>query len=150
VLSPDTRLQPNAEEVAAKVIDGEAIMINLSNGIYYSMDGVGGLVWSLIVEQHSLDEIATAVGQQYAVSPREARQDVQRLASELLDERLVVVATSGTPRQVELPPQPNGSLDYESPQLNRYTDMGDLLALDPPMPGLEDIPWQEPSSEKAS
>ena len=38
------RMQPNKEEVAAKVMDGEAILINLSNGIYYSMDKVGAVV----------------------------------------------------------------------------------------------------------
>jgi hypothetical protein len=27
--------------------------------------------------------------------------------------------------------------------LNSYRDMGDLLALDPPMPDLEDLAWKE-------
>ena len=35
------RFRVNTEEVAAKVIDGEAIIINLTTGVYYSMDGVG-------------------------------------------------------------------------------------------------------------
>jgi hypothetical protein len=38
---------------------------------------------------------------------------------------------------------------YEPPKLNAYRDMGDLLALDPPMPGLEDIPW-EGAEDKAA
>ena len=32
---------------------------------------------------------------------------------------------------------------YAAPQLNVYRDMGDLLALDPPTPGLELTPWQD-------
>jgi len=43
MLKPESSLRPNEEEVASKVMDGEAILINLSNGIYYSMDKVGGV-----------------------------------------------------------------------------------------------------------
>ena len=42
----DTHLVPNVAEVAAKVMDGEAILINLANGMYYSMDGAGGFLWT--------------------------------------------------------------------------------------------------------
>jgi hypothetical protein len=31
---------------------------------------------------------------------------------------------------------------YEPPVLERYADMEDLLALDPPMPGIANLPWQ--------
>ena len=34
-------LKPNSDGVASKIVDGEAILINLSNGMYYSMDAVG-------------------------------------------------------------------------------------------------------------
>ena len=36
---------------------------------------------------------------------------------------------------------------YTPPVLEVYTDMSDLLALDPPMPGLADIPWRGPDTE---
>jgi len=32
---------------------------------------------------------------------------------------------------------------YEIPKINIYRDLGDLLALDPPVPGLGDTPWKE-------
>jgi hypothetical protein len=48
MLTLHDHLRPHTEEVAAKGIDGEAILINLSNGIYYSLDNVGGLIWELI------------------------------------------------------------------------------------------------------
>lgn len=33
---------------------------------------------------------------------------------------------------------------YEAPVLNIYRDMGDLLALDPPTPGLDTFNWKDP------
>jgi hypothetical protein len=146
MLTLGDRLCPNTEEVASQVMDGEAIMINLSNGMYYSMDGVGGLIWGLIEQGHSLQEIAEVMNGRYDVPATQAREDLERLAAELLEEKLVLVA-DGPPRA------PNGTdtavtgekLAYEPPKLCAYRDMGDLLALDPPIPGLRDIPWEDPA-----
>jgi hypothetical protein len=149
VLSPSSRLRPNEAEVAAKVMDGEAIIINLANGMYYSMDQVGGLIWELIDEGRSVAEIASAISRSYDVPAARASADVERLATDLLEEKLVCVAEQdGQVRDVHKPER-EPKLRYETPQLNKYRDMGDLLALDPPMPGLTDIPWQE-TSERPS
>ena len=65
MLSLKDRLQPQGNQVAAKVMDGEAIIINLANGIYYSMDKVGGLIWEMIEAKHSLDEMITTIVVRY-------------------------------------------------------------------------------------
>ena len=56
-------LIPNTEDVAAKMVDGEAILINVTNGMYYSTDQVGGFVWSMIEDQQGLEDIVAAVAQ---------------------------------------------------------------------------------------
>jgi Coenzyme PQQ synthesis protein D (PqqD) len=159
MLPLNTRLGPNEAEVAAKVIDGEAILINLSNGMYYSMDQVGGLIWTMISEGHSLAAIASAVAESYDVSAAQAQADLERVAAELVHENLVVVASED--RQVGGDQQPlgddrsgyevplDGRLAYEAPRLNKYDDMAELLALDPPMPAMAELAWKE-SSEQAS
>ena len=58
MLTLQNRLRPNEEEVAGKVMDGDAIIINLSNGIYYSMDKVRGAP----VEDQRLDLTAVGLG----------------------------------------------------------------------------------------
>lgn len=70
MVTSQNRLSPNEKEVAAKVIDGEAILINLSNGIYYSLDGVGAFVWERIEKGYSMEEIIAAVSTCYNVSFR--------------------------------------------------------------------------------
>jgi hypothetical protein len=145
VLDLSARLRPNSAEVAAKVMDGEAIMINLSNGMYYSMDQVGGVVWDLVAAERSAEEIVAALVERYEVDVQQARQDVERLLGELLEHDLIRVgqpATSTTTsRSTVIVPAPTSRQPYAPPVLNVYSDMGDLLALDPPMPGLDDIPW---------
>lgn len=144
MLSLQARFRPNEKEVAAKVLDGEAIIINLSNGIYYSMDKVGGVLWAMVEAGHSLEETVEEIVARYDVSPEQARADIDRLAAELIQENLVLASDHAPPPREH--PEPRQKLPYESPRLNIYRDMGDLLALDPPMPGLEEIPWKEPAA----
>lgn len=139
------RLRPNEREVAAKVFDNEAILINLSSGVYYSMGDVGSLVWQMVEGDHSLEEIVAAVTARYDVSTDRARADVARLARELVQENLVVTSTAAPPARARADARPDRRLPYAAPTLNIYRDMGDLLAIDPPMPALDEIPWKEPS-----
>lgn len=135
--------RPREEEVASKVIDGEAIIINLANGVYYSMDKVGALVWDLLQTGYSLEEVIAAVTGQYDVGREQAESNVRDLVQELVAENLVVASENGTAAPAQATPA-QVKLLYELPKLNIYRDMGDLLALDPPVPGLGDTPWKKP------
>lgn len=147
MIATTQRLQPRSADVASKVMDGEAIIIDLSTGVYYSLDRAGGLVWDQVVATRSVGEIVAAVTSHYDVSATRAQADVERLLGELLHEDLIVpldggaIAVSGTiaPREARAA--------YEPPALNIYRDMGDLLALDPPTPGL-DTPWNDPDASR--
>ena len=147
MLTSIQRMQPNTEEVAAKVMDGEAILINLSNGIYYSMDKVGAIVWELIERRFNQEEMIEFITSRYEVESHQAQLDVERLVKELEDEKLILVANDVGRSDMEQPAQMQLKEPYEAPQLNIYRDMGDLLALDPPTPGLEATPWKEPGEE---
>jgi hypothetical protein len=149
MLTPQSRLRPNEQEVAAKVIDGEAIIINLANGIYYSMDKVGGSIWEMLAGAYSLEEVTTAIIARYDVSSEQAQTDVERLAAELLQENLLLIANDGGGQEKIVEQESQQKLPYEAPILNTYRDMGDLLALDPPTPGLQDIAWKDPDDESS-
>lgn len=149
MLSPSDRLAPNAHGVAGEVIEGEAIIIDLASGVYYSMPGVGGVLWALIETRQSLGDIATAIATRYDVPLEQAHADVQRVAAELLEHGLVVTGGSEPAGPLAAPPPPADGLAYEAPRLHVYRDLGALLALDPPAPGLRDIPWKASPSDPA-
>jgi len=144
MLAQNDRVMPNEQEVAAKVIDGEAIIMNLNNGVYYSMEGAGGFIWSCIERGYSLEEIEGTVSSTYGISAEQARNDLHALLSQLLEENVVTLANGAkSATSSEDPPGKDGNEPYRTPELHIYRDMGDLLALDPPAPGLQDIPWRE-------
>jgi hypothetical protein len=140
-------LRPNTATVAAKVIDGEAIIMNLSNGAYYSMDGSGALIWSLIEQGAAVGAIAERLARHYGLEPEAVHRDVERLTGELLAESLVVAEEAagreaGQPAVLGEPAGPPPP--YAAPVLNKYTEMADLLALDPPMPAIGQVPANPP------
>ncbi len=47
-MSAEPRHALNGEVATAKVIDGEAIVINVVTGRYYSLEGPGALAWALL------------------------------------------------------------------------------------------------------
>ena len=67
MLSPSQRLQPRSADIASKVMDGEAIIINLANGVYYSLDKAGGLAWEQIMAMRPVTAIVAAVTARYDV-----------------------------------------------------------------------------------
>lgn len=135
-------LYPNEEEVAVEVLQGEAVLINLRTGHYYSMDKAAADVWQMIERRQSLGAIAAALARRYDVTAERAHADVAALFGELQRDRLALDATAAGETPGGAMPPLDTRLPYEPPRLNRYSDMADMLALDPPLPGLKDIPWK--------
>ncbi len=153
MLTKDTRLQVVEQDVAAKVMDGEAIIINVSNGFYYTLGGGGGEMWDLIRAGRPLGTIASEMSERYEVERSRIAEDLERLAEELLDEGLVEPVSDGEGDESGTEPGltvGNGvaGTAYEPPVLHTYRDMAELLALDPPMPGLAE-PGAEDTAESA-
>lgn len=144
MLNPN-HLVPNTGDVAAQVLDGEAVMINLSNGFYYSMGNVGAFIWERIEAGNGLDTIVTALTRRYEVSAERAQADLEQLVAQMLEENLVLVSNDQVQVLENSSLGTESGLPYEPPKLEIYRDIGHLVALDPPMPGLKDLPWEAPT-----
>jgi hypothetical protein len=112
--------------------------------MYYSLDGVSAVAWRLLAAGHDLGQVATALAANYGVDEASTLSDVTDLAVNLLDEGLVSVSQSQAfvdmPTIVDSEAHPA----YSAPRLTSYSDMADLLALDPPMPGLAETSFIAP------
>ena len=62
----------------------------------------------------------------------------------LVDEALVSVSGTSTPIAAPTISDSDPHGPYSAPKLNSYSDMADLLALDPPMPGLAETTFIPP------
>lgn len=140
-MNEQARFAPDPE-VVGKVIDGEAIIIHLGTGMYYSTGEVGGLIWTLFETGRSVGEVAAQVNSLYQVEADQAHADVERIALRLMEEGLVTQVDRQAENSAIAATGDAGRRAYVAPELEVYRDMKDLLALDPPMPVLNPKPWE--------
>jgi hypothetical protein len=135
MLSLSDVITANEQQVAAKVMEGEAILINLTTGAYYSIPSTGGFIWSCVERNLCIGDIVAAVVAHYDVPRPQAEADVLRLGEELRVEGLVSVSTRAATSS-DVPQSTGTRLPYQAPKLEKFTDMAEMFALDPPLPGL--------------
>ncbi len=126
------RYHVNHPQVINETIEGEAIMINLVTGNYYSLDSIGGEVWELLEQSLSVDDIVSTLGQRYDAPEGIIRKAVVDLLDQLVGEQLVVRDDSrGTAQSAPVAEVPGGRLPFHNPRFEKFTDMQDLILLDP-------------------
>jgi hypothetical protein len=142
---PPDRYEPRAGDIAAEVIEGEAVIINLATGVYYSLDGVAGTIWRLVSDRLDVASIVNRLVASYEVDMADAERDVRNVLRQLLDEGLIEPAGAGAGAGPADPRPPADRAPYVTPAVEVFRDMQDLLALDPPSPGLNGVVWKRPT-----
>jgi hypothetical protein len=129
-MTDTTRFRPNSPPVLHETLDNEAIVVNLDIGTYYSLNAVGTAIWGAIDRGASVEEMVESIASQSGAEAQEVADAVRAFVHELLDERLVIAHDDGRPADPVRAEWPEG-LRFEAPTLSRYTDMQELLLLDP-------------------
>lgn len=119
----------NSASVINDTIDNESVIINLTDGFYYSLDDVGSIIWEAVSLGYSVAEIVNYLNSRYQGDGSEIEDSTHALIAELEREQLIVPEEydAGHPT---LDSAPSAS-SYSRPVLNKFGDMQDLLLLDP-------------------
>ncbi len=126
-------LRVNGPQVIHESIDGEVIVINLGTGSYYSLKGSGAEVWDVLDRAGVATEeiLVNALAARFDCSRPEIAAGVGSLLNELRGEGLIVEAET-TAAPVSLVEEAVGTkAAFEPPRLEKFTDMQDLVLLDP-------------------
>jgi hypothetical protein len=130
-----TAFKINTPRVVHETIAGETIIIDFDNGAYFSADGVGAVIWGQIAQNVSVNDIVRALTQRYAGDHSEIEVEVERFLGELQRESLIAPLDYAPSAPRAAPAMPNPDLTsrptFQAPSLLKYTDMQDLLLLDP-------------------
>ena len=137
VMDVNARFRVNTPKVVHEPFEDEVVVVNLDTGRYYCLQRAGVAVWLGLVNGWSIGEIASQLDAKYLAVEGEIRRAVGALISELEREQLVSLVAPDAGGRAHA--QPGTALDapaadrppFESPTLQVYTDMQDLLLLDP-------------------
>ncbi len=131
------RYEVNTPEVIEESVDGEVLIVHLGTGAYYSSDGSGEFIWRRIVAGQSAPEVCAEVASAFALDEAVSTATVERMLGQYREEGLIRERAEGRPVDL-VTASANGA--FEEPILNKYTDMEELLLLDP-VHDVEEAGW---------
>ena len=144
------RFRVNTPTVTHETIDGEAVIINLDSGNYYSLIEVGSFIWGLVEKGASASEVQNSVLQTYQGNAQDIDRGVQELLAQLQQENLIVpVDGAGEAFDLNEVLPSNDSHEkpsFNPPLLHKYSDMQELLLLDP-IHDVDEAGWPKPNPD---
>jgi hypothetical protein len=134
------RIDPG--QVVDETIDGEAILLQLQTGNYYSLEGSGAEIWARLGSGQAVGDVVRELQELHGGPLETFEAAVTQLAEELLSEGLLepvaAAELNGAPS-----PKPRAEAKpgaFVAPVLRKYTDMQELLLVDP-IHEVDDAGW---------
>ena len=76
-------------QVMSRLVGDEIVLLDLSSGLYFGLDGVGQRIWQAVADGKKLSETVDIVVAEYDVARDQATADVLQFASTLLERGLL-------------------------------------------------------------
>ena len=132
------RYRINSPHVVAETLDGEATIVDLESGTYYALNASGSLIWDTVAAGDAPQDATQALASAYGLEDEVAAGAVDELIGRLTAAKLIVPAgessENGSRREPTAAAGSDGAANgkpYAAPELSTYTDMQELLLLDP-------------------
>lgn len=119
----------NTPAVASEFFENEVILVNMSRGHYYSLRDTAATLWQGLDAGLSDQALSHRLTEEYEIELPEARQAVQDFLKDAIIQDLINVTDQ--PVAVKPLANPVAKRPFSQPLLEVYTDMEDLLGLDP-------------------
>ncbi|HKP24725.1 MAG TPA: hypothetical protein VJV39_12735 [Dongiaceae bacterium] len=128
----------SSPNVSARSFGDEVVAANFVKGVYYSLLGPAAQIWDGLIAGVAIE---TVIAQTAALSDADAADfaaAANNLVQALLDEQLIEPAPDAAATAWQ--PVPGADGPYGLPVIERFTDMEDLLQLDP-VHDVEEMGW---------
>ncbi len=130
------RVRPHG--IVHETIEGETVVLNLSTGTYFSLAGAAAVAWSRLLVGSDAADLGTTLRARYRGDPAAIDGAVDAFLAELAREDVIEsFAAEGAPAE---PAANGGSEPFEGLSLRRYTDIQELLLIDP-VHEVDDTGW---------
>lgn len=113
----DSPLRPNRPDVIDETFDGEAVLVNLDSGCYYALSPAATVLWNLCEHGRSPNSLVAS-----SDAPAEL---VESFVAQFIAEGLLV------PGEIDAGPAAERAELGGEPTIEKFTDMQQLLMLDP-------------------
>ncbi len=87
----DEQVVKAAADVVSRVVDGEAVLLDLASGKYFGLNEVGSRVWEHTQEGIAVSALFQRLQGEFEVDPSTLRADLDELLAELAAKKLITV-----------------------------------------------------------
>jgi len=143
------RYRLNTADVVQETIDDEVIIVHLVSGTYFNLGGSGAAAWSALLQGATVEQIIDALSPSAQVPRAEVAADVGHFVDGLLREALLVADGAPAATAADLLATVALPATYAPPMLQAYTDMQELLLIDPIHEVHPDAGWPAPRPANA-
>jgi hypothetical protein len=95
ILSDSSIVVAARDQVSCPLGD-DIVILDLKAGLYFSLDNVGAMIWQLIQQPTTVQDIRTAVLDTFDVAQEECEQDILSLLQELAGRSLIEIRDAAT------------------------------------------------------
>ncbi len=89
VSQPDERRFAVSRRVLSRVLDGDAVLLDLGSGNYFGLNAVGTAIWQALGEGATVAELEARVLAEFDVDRATARRELEDLLADLLARGLI-------------------------------------------------------------
>lgn len=79
----------NSEDITYRIIDNEAVILNLKTGNYYSLNETGAFIWRLLEDGIGRDSLIDRVTEEFGIDKKSAIRDIKLLLKDLISEKII-------------------------------------------------------------
>jgi len=83
------------DDVVWRELADEVVLLNLTTGLYFGLDGTGGKIWKVLADQGTTEAAIEAIVAEYDATREQVEADVIRLVDELRDKGLIEIDPDG-------------------------------------------------------
>jgi hypothetical protein len=77
-------------QVMSRLVGDETVLLDLSSGVYFGLDGVGKRIWESLTEGQNLSDTVAVIVAEFEVDEAQAQADVVAFVSDLVERGLLV------------------------------------------------------------
>ncbi len=132
----EERYRVDGDKIVHEVLDQEAMVVNMDNGYYYALEGTAVDIWQAMAAGASAAEAVELLLQRHSGERAEVEAAVRGFVAELVAEALLTPGTgaheAAATVQSEPAAKPAGPRSpFNPPVMYKYTDMANLIQMDP-------------------
>jgi len=88
-ISINTVISVAEDQISGDLLDGEVVILNMNDDVYYGLDQVGGRIWNLVQDPITFGEIIQTLLEEFDVEFQQCSEDVLALLKDMLSKGLI-------------------------------------------------------------